>query len=565
MRRTGWLVGLLFGGLALAGTFGQFQDAGVAQGKNGWLFHVAEYGAYQIETPNDMTEKLNLIGAASAMFKQKGIQLVVALVPAKLHVYEKELPAEFPLTDLMRSRYARALEALRKQGVTAVDILTPLLEGKKVKEESKYPVYQRLDHHFSSRGALIAAKTVADVVRKNVKPTDLPKASFKLRAMPPETYQESSLLARLPASAKAQYKAEAFIPYELERLSGGNAGLLGGNDAKVVLVGSSASKGGRQWPFEYGLPFYLSSNVINAAQVGRGPWLPMEDYLRDPSYQNSAPKVVIWQLWEAFLLNVDQAALPEDWALILGGLIQDGCKGSSLTPVTSNGYQDFVLGSDTNPTDTLVVNLSSPKLEKLRFEVIGATNRKTMTSRLGLVGKNYRLKIPLALDGDTAQRVRLYADSKALKVTAANSCALAATASKLLEPNPGTQSLTAATERLELQGFADIETNGVRWALGKETSVGFWRSNTQTVQVNLDVFNPILGQEITVLFNNRPLEVWSDLPAGENQKHQLTLTPIRGRNILQLRVKSFNGAGSDFAKDDVRPLSVMFNQFDLRF
>ncbi len=564
MRRTGWLVGLLFGGLALAGTFGQFQDAGVAMGKNGWLFHVAEYGAYQNETLNDMSEKLNLIGAASAMFKQKGIQLVVALVPAKLHVYESELPSEFPLTDTMRSRYARALEALRSQGVTAVDLLTPLLEGKKAKEESKYPVYQRLDHHFSSRGALIAAKAVADVVQKNLKPTDLPKASFKLRAMPPETYQESSLLPRLPASQQGQYKSEAFIPYELERLSGGNAGLLGGNDAKVVLVGSSASKGGRQWPFEYGLPFYLSTNVINAAQVGHGPWLPMENYLRDPSYQNSPPKVVIWQLWEAFLLNVDQAALPQDWALTLGGLIQDGCKGAALKPVAASGYQEFVLGSS-NPTDTLVVNLSSPKLEKLRFEVIGATSRKTMTSRLGVVGQNYRLKIPLALDGDTAQRVRLYADTKALKVAAANSCALAGVASKLLEPNPGTQSLTAQTERLELQGFADIETNGVRWALGQETSVGFWRSSTQAVQLNLDVFNPIQGQEITVLFNNQPIKVWSDLPAGENQKHQLTLTPIRGRNILQLRVKAFNGAGSDFAVNDVRPLSVMFNQFDLSF
>lgn len=565
MRRTGWLVGLLFGGLALAGTFGQFQDAGVAMGKNGWLFHVAEYGAYESETPNDMSQKLNLIGAASAMFKQKGIQLVVALVPAKLHVYESELPNEFPLTDTMRSRYARALEALRSQGVTAVDLLTPLLEGKKAKEESRYPVYQRLDHHFSSRGALIAAKTVADVVRKNLKPTDLPKASFKLRAMPPETYQESSLLPRLPAAEQAKYKPEAFIPYELERVSGSNAGLLGGNDAKVVLVGSSASKGGRQWPFEFGLPFYLSTNVINAAQVGRGPWLPMEDYLRDPVYQTSAPKVVIWQLWEAFLLNVDQSALPQDWALTLGGLIQDGCKGSGLKPVAGSGYQEFVLGANSNPTDTLVIDLSSPKLEKLRFEVIGATSRKTMTSRLGLVGQNYRFKIPLALDGDTAQRVRLYADTKALKIAAANSCALAGVASKLLEPNPGTQSLTAATERLDLQGFADIETNGVRWALGKETSVGFWRSSTKPVQLNLDMFNPVEGQEITVFWNNQPIKVWSGLQADENQKHQLTLTPIRGRNILQLRVKAFNGSGSEFAKGDIRPLSIMFNQFDLSF
>jgi alginate O-acetyltransferase complex protein AlgJ len=564
MRRVAWLVGLLSGGLALAGTFGQFQETGVAEGRNGWLFHVAEYGAYQNETPNDMNEKINLIGAASAMFKQKGIQLVVALVPAKLHVYERELPSDFPLTETIRSRYARALEAMRQQGVNAVDLLTPLMEGKKAKEESQYPVYQRLDHHFSSRGALIAAKAVADVVRKFINIKDLPKVSFKLRAMPPETYQESSLLPRLPAAERAKYKPEAFIPYELQRLSP-SAGLLGGNDAKVVLVGSSASKGGRQWPFEYGLPADLSTNVINAAQIGRGPWLPMEDYLRDPSYQTSKPKVVIWQLWEAFLLDVDQSALPQDWGLTLGGLVQDGCTGSSLKAVSSNGYQEFLLGANTNPTNTLVVNLSSPKLEKLRFEVIGASNRKSMTQHLGAVGQNYRLKIPLALDGDTPQRVRLYADTKVLKVSAANSCPLPAAAAKLLEPSPGTQSLITRSEWLELRGFGDIETNGVRWALGQETSVGFWRSSIQAVKLNLDVFNPIEGQEITVLFNNKPLEVWSGLHAGENLQHQLTLNPIRGRNTLALRVKAFNGAGSDFAKGDVRPLSVMFNRFDLSF
>ena len=68
MCRAAWLMAFLLGGLALAGPFEQLLDTGVTQGKNGWLFHVAEFGAYQNETPQDPDEKLRFIAATSELW-----------------------------------------------------------------------------------------------------------------------------------------------------------------------------------------------------------------------------------------------------------------------------------------------------------------------------------------------------------------------------------------------------------------------------------------------------------------------------------------------------------------
>jgi alginate O-acetyltransferase complex protein AlgJ len=553
---------LLLGGLALAGSFGLFLETGVTQGKNGWLFHIAEFGVYTAEQPQDIEDKLRFIGATSQLLKKKGITLVVALVPAKIHLYQTHLPDDLPLTETMRNRYQRALSSLSSYGVTSVDLLTPMRQGQLSKEEANFPVYQKLDHHFSSRGALIAAKAVADKVRQVIKLSDLPKVKFSLKAKPQEFYEESSLLQRLPQSEQTKYLKEAFIPYELVRPS---SGLLQSSDPAVILVGSSASKGGRMWPFEYGIPYYLGVDVANAAQIGRGPWLPLEDYLTNPMYQLKHPKVIIWQLWESFLLDVDQANLPEDWAARLGALIEDGSSLPNLNlPKTNATAQEITLPSTMIATDSLLLEVSSPKLERVKLEVIGLKSRLAMTLRLGNVGQKYRLKIPLALNADSAKMVRLFADSKNLKVFRVQRYGLSPTMSALLEPK-GVQNLLQRTDRLQLLGFADLEANGIRWAMGSQTSVGFWSLNAKTITLDMDIFNPIENQEVRWFLNDQPLELWQGLKAEEIRQQQIVLTPLRGKNTLRMQVKFFNGSGSDFAKDEARGLSVMFNRFQLIF
>jgi alginate O-acetyltransferase complex protein AlgJ len=542
----------------------QLLTSGVAQGKNGWLFHVAEFGRYRAETPQDSGDKLEVIAGISAAFKQQNVQLILALVPAKLHLYEAQLPPELPLTDAIRNRYTQSLEKLRANGVATVDLLTPMRAAQASPDEARYPVYQRLDHHFSSRGALVAGKAVSDYIRAHVSLAGLPKASFELVAQPPDVYRESSLLSRLPKAEQSKYAPEAYIPYTLERRSA-SAGLLGGPEPLVALVGSSASKGGALWPFEYALPAGLSTEVVNAAQVGRGPWLPLEEYLRDPSYQRTRPRIVIWQLWEAFLLDVDQAGLPEDWPLTLGGLIPDGCAATTrLESTPSASGQQINLPAGGAGSDNLVLEVSSPRLERVTVEVAGRASKNTVTVRLGLPNERYRLKVPLALTGESAERVTVQMDAKQLTVHSALRCAIPASLARLLMPSPGTHSMIGPTDRLTLNGFGDAEAAGVRWAVGMQSSIDFW-SEGQPLEINVGVYNPIAGQRIAWTLNGQPLEVWADLKAEQQLERTWRLTPLRGRNRLAMTVKAFNGAGSDFASGDARALSVMFNRFDLTF
>ena len=114
-------------------------------------------------------------------------------------------------------------------------------------------------------------------------------------------------------------------------------------------------------------------------------------------------------------------------------------------------------------------------------------------------------------------------------------------------------------------GFADLEANGIRWAIGSQTTVYFWSLTAKTVKLDLDVYNPIENQEVRWFLNDQPLELWQGLKAEEIHQRQIILTPLRGKNTLRMQVKFFNGSGSDFAKGEARGLSVMFNRFQLIF
>jgi hypothetical protein len=76
---------------------------------------------------------------------------------------------------------------------------------------------------------------------------------------------------------------------------------------------------------------------------------------------------------------------------------------------------------------------------------------------------------------------------------------------------------------------------------------------------------PLARSQITWALNGQPLEVWSDLAAGQRLERTWRLTPLSGRNRLTMTLKAFNGAGSNFASGDSRALSVMFGRFDLKF
>lgn len=542
--------------------FQEAQKTGVVLGQNGWLFHIAEFGDFQQETPDVSQQKLETIGVISNLFKQKGIPVVTALVPGKIRLYEKELPAQFALPPVVKNRYERNLSSLQGLGVNVPDLLKAMQEGQKDPLEAKYPVYQKLDHHWSSRGALIAAKTITDVLKNLPEVQSVPETKFDLKAAPESDYFDSSLLKRVAEQDSQKYPKEKFIPYDLVKTSSANS-LLGDSAPELVLVGSSASAGGRMWPFDYGLAANLQKEFLNTAQAGRGPWLPMEDYLRNPAYQQNPPKAMVWQLWEAFLLNVDQADLPQDWIRTVAPLILGKCEKpkQALAAAAQAQYP-----ADQSITDywNATINLSGSNRVKVTFQ--SPQGPQTLEVPVPVEGENYDLNVPVPAHS-TGVSVEPVSTGATLQVQNSQLCNGPAEVAQLLVPaqNKVDVAKNGRISRVDISGFSGVEGGARRWALGPKSGVSFWQADSKPAVLTVDLYNPLNDQDLTVLFNNQPIKSFTGLKAGSTLSFTLELPGTIGKNALEFQVKKFNGQPEFFAQQDTRKMSVMFNRLEVQF
>jgi alginate O-acetyltransferase complex protein AlgJ len=79
----------------------------------------------------------------------------------------------------------------------------------------------------------------------------------------------------------------------------GNA-LFGDQSFPVALVGTSYSAN-PQWNFEGFLKEALQTDILNAADEGRGPFETMKDYLEDDSFATNPPDLIVWEIPERYL------------------------------------------------------------------------------------------------------------------------------------------------------------------------------------------------------------------------------------------------------------------------
>lgn len=280
----------------------------VRLGQDGWLFLTEEL-RYESQGSAHLVARADLLARASERLRAQGVTLVLAVVPDKARVYPQHLNAgAFPA--YQQGRYAELLGALVQRGVHAVDLLTPLEKARQTQQ-----VYYRTDTHWNQLGAQISANAVAEAVRRlNV---GLEPAQFV-------TQQEAQTIARpgdlirlmgldnMPDALRPTPDQEAPVTTQQASTSSGG-GLLGDVPVPVVLVGTSYSLRGN---FHGYLQQALSASVLNAAKDGGGFLQSATQYLRDDVFQQSKPKVIVWELPERFAY----AALQEekDWLQQVG-------------------------------------------------------------------------------------------------------------------------------------------------------------------------------------------------------------------------------------------------------
>ena len=277
-----------------------FRDGGdgVLIGDAGWLFTTEEF----LQAPSDASElarKLAYIVQVQAQLAAVGSELVVALLPAKARIYPEYL-GPYRLSADIKSRYAQFRQALVDSGIHAPDLVTALM-GAKLNEE----VFLRTDTHWTPFGARVVAGVLARHAAEHRLLPSQNGTDYRVRPTGSASHR-GDLLRFIPLGVlqdRIGPPADTLELFELEVPNGGNeaANLFGDVTIPVTLIGTSYSAN-PLWNIENALKETLGADVLNVADQGLGPTLPMANFLDSQSFLKSPPELVIWEIPERFLV-----------------------------------------------------------------------------------------------------------------------------------------------------------------------------------------------------------------------------------------------------------------------
>ncbi len=277
--------------------FGQGRP-GVAIGKNEYLFTTEEFAAEQPaevlhETiANVLTEARTRVGPSGAV--------VLAVIPDKSRVCSQHI-GRVGRPDSLASRYDDLRAVAVAAGAHAPD-LRPALDC------AAHPgAYLRTDTHWSPEGAERVANVLAAAL-----PGARGAAVFDVRMGEPFDHL-GDLVPFLalgpfvdtlgPTPDRVSSRTVTLRPQD-----GLSAASLFGDEAiPMVLVGTSFSAESK-WGFADALKLAFQMDVVNRADPGQGPVVPMQRWLADAP--DESPSVVIWEFPERYLQTISMREEP---------------------------------------------------------------------------------------------------------------------------------------------------------------------------------------------------------------------------------------------------------------
>ncbi|WP_161881958.1 alginate O-acetyltransferase AlgX-related protein [Deinococcus alpinitundrae] len=281
----------LWGGLNYR-LFGEARDGAVI-GKDGWLFTSEEFQTSKTD-PAEVAGKVEYVKQVRDELAKQGAKLVVALIPAKVRVYADELSgAKAPAVNA--GLYENFRQQLTQAGIPTPDLASDLKAAK-----AQGDLFLHTDTHWTPLGAQVAAQALAPVV--NELDLDLPTATYGASKKPP-VKRSGDLLRYVPVPEGEGPPPDTVQEAVYTRTDEGGGGLLGDDSLAVTLVGTSYSAVSKNnaWHFDGALSRALNTEVLNAAQEGKGPIVPMREYLLSQDRKDNSPQVMIWEIPERFL------------------------------------------------------------------------------------------------------------------------------------------------------------------------------------------------------------------------------------------------------------------------
>ncbi|CAH2602381.1 ALGX domain-containing protein [Rhodovastum atsumiense] len=293
------VLGGLTAGTIMAGVPGQAGAAIVnlvVVGQDGWLFPIWE--EVRRLDPNRIRQTTDLLNGAVEILRRAGIEVAIALLPAKARIYRAALPEDFRFTAQTEQRYAMALEALRKSGALVPDLAAPLQRLHAAQPAT--PLFFKGDTHWTAAGAECAATEVASQIKQKFRLPPAPQGGTRLGAPVMALQEKNDLVAMLPLSEAPKYRLESF-PVRRPLQQGGTA-LVEDDSADVAVVGNSFLQ--PLFGFAPVLSNQLDRPVSLTWKVHQyGPYQTLLSCLGSDAFRRRRPKLVVWAMLEIDMSN----------------------------------------------------------------------------------------------------------------------------------------------------------------------------------------------------------------------------------------------------------------------
>ena len=265
---------------------------GVVVGVDGWLFSSEEFRG--LNKPDmGIASSIQRISAIAETLRSRGARLIIVPLPAKNDIY-REKANEPRFAEGSEARYERFISALAAAGIGYADIRGALIEAK-----TTGPVFLRTDTHWTPLGA----KTVAVETARQTGTVQIPVALTDDR---PDVV-DGDLVKFVTSGSLATLVGlgpETVIPQRPQNTNVGVVSDLFGNDVRfpIALVGTSYSAT-EAWSFANYLQVAFGEDILNAAEVGRGPVVPMRKFLASETEVGASPAMVIWEFPVRYLTD----------------------------------------------------------------------------------------------------------------------------------------------------------------------------------------------------------------------------------------------------------------------
>ncbi len=261
---------------------------GVLIGEDGWLFTDEEFKRPK-HFNAEIQGKLEYISEVKRKLEANGTKLAVVVIPAKARIYAEHL-GRYKKPAYWDGVYSSFQSNLNKLGVIVPDTLTALESAK-----AKGDLFLKTDTHFTPTGARVVAKSIAEAIQA----ANLSLAAATFTEVPGKPLEHSGdLLKYIPMGNQQASgpKTDTLTSSTVEGSAGG--GLMGDAKLEVALVGTSYSANDK-FGFPGSLKLELGADLLNAAQEGKGPIVPMREYMK--TFKENPVKLVIWEIPERFL------------------------------------------------------------------------------------------------------------------------------------------------------------------------------------------------------------------------------------------------------------------------